>query len=108
MNCETNFLSILENFFQSCRIFGGKSISAIKTVLGAITQPPAQSGFFFTKSSIARTNFESALTCAIASGGVCSPFVRRRTASQLAVHHSELQSAKKNETECLKFEAFEN
>ena len=36
------FLSILENFFQSCRIFGGKSISAIKTVLEAITQPPDQ------------------------------------------------------------------
>ena len=41
------FLSILENFFQSCRIFGGKSISAIYTVLGAITQPPAQIVFYF-------------------------------------------------------------
>ena len=32
IDCETNFLSILENFFQSGCIFGGKSISAIAEV----------------------------------------------------------------------------
>ena len=37
MDCETDFLSILENFFQSGRIFGGTSISVIYNVLEAIT-----------------------------------------------------------------------
>ena len=29
IDCETNFLSMLENFFQSGCIFAGKSISSI-------------------------------------------------------------------------------
>ena len=36
------FYRFWKTFFQSCRIFGGKSIFAIYTVLGAITQLPAQ------------------------------------------------------------------
>ena len=41
------FYRFWKTVFQSCRIFGRKSISAIYNVLGAITQPPAQIEFYF-------------------------------------------------------------
>ena len=46
IDCEKNFLSILEHFFQSCCIFSGKSKSAIKTVLEAIHQSVASNVTF--------------------------------------------------------------
>ena len=41
------FYRFWKTFFQSDRIFGGKSISAIKTVLETITWPPANLTSFF-------------------------------------------------------------
>ena len=50
IDCETNFLSILENFFQSDSIFGGKNISAVYLLPRGRGRPAWKNQFLFCRN----------------------------------------------------------